>query len=150
MDLLLAIDDLDSSAFTIDQVASRPWPEGTRVEVLSVVKEIVPPLPAPMDDSAALAIGAMQTQNRLLDVASAMVSEVSERLKRSGLSARPVVRTGDAAAEILDEAARSKADLIIVGDSGRSRFERRLLGSTAQTVVSRAPCSVEVIRRKAS
>jgi nucleotide-binding universal stress UspA family protein len=150
MDLLLAIDDSDSSAFTIDQVASRPWPEGTRVEVLSVVKEIVPPLPAPMDDSAALVLGAMQTQGKLLDAASAMVSEVSERLKRSGLSARPVVRTGDAAAEILDEAARSKVDLIIVGDTGKSRLERRLLGSTAQTVVSRAPCSVEVVRRKAS
>ena len=39
-----------------------------------------------------------------------------------------------------------KADLIVVGSHGYPTWERLLLGSVSQAVVSHAKCSVEVVR----
>jgi nucleotide-binding universal stress UspA family protein len=50
---------------------------------------------------------------------------------------------GDPAREILAEAA--SADLIVMGTHGRSGFERFVLGSVAEAVVRKAPCSVLTI-----
>ena len=47
---------------------------------------------------------------------------------------------------ILDEAERWGADLIVVGSHGYRAWERFLLGSVSQAVVSHAKCSVEVVR----
>ncbi|HYH78717.1 MAG TPA: universal stress protein [Longimicrobium sp.] len=55
------------------------------------------------------------------------------------------VRTGEAAGEILAEAAEWKADLVVVGTHGRRGVPRLLLGSVAETVLRRASTSVLVI-----
>jgi len=47
---------------------------------------------------------------------------------------------------ILDEAESWDADLIVVGSHGYRAWERFLLGSVSQAVVSHAKCSVEVVR----
>jgi nucleotide-binding universal stress UspA family protein len=47
---------------------------------------------------------------------------------------------------ILDEAEDWGADLIVVGSHGYRAWERFLLGSVSQSVVSHAKCSVEVVR----
>ena len=47
---------------------------------------------------------------------------------------------------ILDEAESWQADLILVGSHGYRAWERLLLGSVSQAVVSHAKCSVEVVR----
>jgi nucleotide-binding universal stress UspA family protein len=47
---------------------------------------------------------------------------------------------------ILDEAETWGADLIVVGSHGYRAWERFLLGSVSQSVVSHAKCSVEVVR----
>jgi len=51
---------------------------------------------------------------------------------------------------IVDEAENWKADLIVVGSHGYTGIKKWLLGSVAQSVVSHAPCSVEVVRHRAS
>ena len=47
---------------------------------------------------------------------------------------------------ILDEAENWQADLLVVGSHGYPTWERLLLGSVSQAVVSHAKCSVEVVR----
>jgi len=47
---------------------------------------------------------------------------------------------------ILDEAESWGADLIVVGSHGYRAWERFLLGSVSQSIVSHAECSVEVVR----
>ena len=47
---------------------------------------------------------------------------------------------------ILDEAESWGADLIVVGSNGYRAWERFLLGSVSQSIVSHAKCSVEVVR----
>jgi nucleotide-binding universal stress UspA family protein len=53
---------------------------------------------------------------------------------------------GSPRAVILDEAKCWDADLILVGSHGYRAWERFLMGSVSQAVVSHAKCSVEVVR----
>jgi nucleotide-binding universal stress UspA family protein len=57
----------------------------------------------------------------------------------------PRVRLGDAAKEIVAEAAEWNADLIVVGTRGRSSVSRFLLGSVAGSVLRSAFCDVLVV-----
>jgi nucleotide-binding universal stress UspA family protein len=59
------------------------------------------------------------------------------------------VRIGSAWVEILEAAKSHEADLVILGNSGRGRFHRLLLGSTAEKVVRNSPVPVLVTRGRA-
>ena len=74
-------------------------------------------------------------------------ARAADRLAGLGLSVEVVARQGDPATTIVEEARDWQADLIVVGSHGRTGIQRLLLGSVAQAVVSRASCSVEVVRR---
>ena len=56
-----------------------------------------------------------------------------------------VVRLGSVYAEVLDEAEKTGADLVVIG-SHRPTMATYLLGSNAATVVRHAKCSVLVVR----
>jgi hypothetical protein len=58
----------------------------------------------------------------------------------------PGLKSANAFGVILDEAERWGADLIVVGSHGYRAWERFLLGSVSQAVVSHAKCSVAVVR----
>lgn len=62
-----------------------------------------------------------------------------------GTRVRRYLRDGDAQKEILNLAKEIKADLIILGSHGRSGIERLVLGSVANAVVSRSPCSALIL-----
>jgi Ala-tRNA(Pro) deacylase len=55
------------------------------------------------------------------------------------------LRSGDAADQILLAAREWAADVIVIGTHGRGRLGTLLLGSTAQAVVTKAPCPVLVV-----
>jgi universal stress protein A len=50
--------------------------------------------------------------------------------------------TGDPAAEIVALAEQEKVELIVLGSHGRTGLGRLLMGSVAEAVTRRAPCSV--------
>ena len=50
------------------------------------------------------------------------------------------------ATEIIKKAKEYNADLIILGSTGKSKLERLLLGSVAQSVLTYAKCSVLIAR----
>ena len=53
-----------------------------------------------------------------------------------------MVREGNTAVEILDQATSMNADLLVIGTHGRSGFERFLLGSVTEKVLRKAGCPV--------
>jgi nucleotide-binding universal stress UspA family protein len=61
----------------------------------------------------------------------------------TAVAIEPRAAEGDPAREILAEA--QSADLIVMGTHGRSGFERFVLGSVAERVLRKAPCSVLTI-----
>lgn len=145
MKLLLAIDNSEYSAEAIKEVASRPWPPKTIVRVLSVVEPVPPPAAELWYDAS----GSLErARQEMVKRAKELTQKASERLTRTGLKIESVVREGDARSEIVDEAREWSADLVVLGSHGYTGIKRLLLGSVALSVVSHAPCSVEVVRRK--
>ena len=145
MRILLAVDGSEHSAAAAEEVASRPWPPGTEVRVLSAVERVVPPATEVWYDAG----GSLDKARREMEKRAEQLSAgVAERLRTSGLTAETAVRDGDPRSVIVDEAEEWDADLVVVGSHGYTGLKRLLLGSVAQSVVGHAPCSVEVVRKK--
>jgi nucleotide-binding universal stress UspA family protein len=145
MKLLLAIDNSKYSVDAIKEVASRPWPAKTTVRVLSVVEPFTPPAAELWYDASG---NLERAQQEMTKRATELTEKASERLKRKELKIEPAVREGDPRSVIVDEARKWSADLIVVGSHGYTGIKWLLLGSVASSVVSHAPCSVEIARRK--
>lgn len=144
MKILLAIDGSPCSDAAVEEVARRPWPQGSSVKVLTAIEPPMPPTPEAWSVSlnyfdeleAALRKQGENIVNRALD-----------KLKSNKtFSADAVLAPGSPRPVILDEAESWGADLIVLGSHGYSALKRFLLGSVSQAVVSHAKCSVEVVR----
>jgi nucleotide-binding universal stress UspA family protein len=145
MKVLLAIDDSEYSAEAIKEVAKRPWPPNSTVRVLSVVEPVTPPASELWYDAGG---NLERVQQQMTKRATNVTQKTSQSLKGTGLKIETAVREGDARSAIVDEARKWSADLIVLGSHGYTGIKRLLLGSVASSVVSHAPCSVEIMRRK--
>jgi len=146
MKILLAVDGSSCSDAAVEEIGRRPWPQGSLVRVLNVFElplaatpegwPITPNYYREMDE-------AVRTQARsIVERALAQLRKMENRTITIDGQFIP----GSPRAVILDEAESWRADLIVVGSHGYSRWERLLLGSVSQSVVSHAKCSVEVVR----
>jgi nucleotide-binding universal stress UspA family protein len=115
------------------------------IRVLNVVNVTLPPIVGEItyvgDDIEALR---QETQK----AGEQLVASVANSLDKSNVKIETAVREGDPASMIVEQAREWQADLIVVGSHGYTGLKRLVLGSVAQSVVSHAPCSVEVVRRK--
>jgi nucleotide-binding universal stress UspA family protein len=141
MKILLATDGSPRSTPPVQAAASRPWPPGSVVRILTVVE-----VPLPLGPEAAIPANYADMADALRADADQAVQNARATVAKSGLAVETTVRDGKAAREIVEEAEAWGADLILLGSHGRTGLTRVLLGSVAEYVVSRAPCSVEVVR----
>lgn len=74
------------------------------------------------------------------------LEEATEILAQSNITARTLLRAGNPAEEIIDEASSGQYDMIIVGKHGRGAVQRFLIGSVADRVVRHATVPVLVVR----
>jgi nucleotide-binding universal stress UspA family protein len=146
MKILLPVDASPYSAEAVRAVSKRPWPSGTKVRVLSAVEIVgLPPMGPLMYD-----VGGSLTelQQQRTKEATQLTERVAHSLAASGLATETAVHDGDPRSVIVDEAKDWRADLIVLGSHGYTGIKKWLLGSVAQSVVSHAPCSVEVVRKR--
>jgi nucleotide-binding universal stress UspA family protein len=142
--VLVAVDGSPFSDCAVDSVARRPWPQGTQVEVLSVVHTRLPLVPEPFLTGAAAHVDTLEADRR---AAPGRVRAAQERLAAMpGPEVEGQVLEGEPADVIVAEAARWHADLVVLGTHGRGGVKRLALGSVSEAVVRKAPCSVEVVR----
>lgn len=133
MKILLAIDASPASKAALESVAERPWPAGSKVEVLTVVNPLEPWVLAAIAD-------------QMTARAKQIVDDATAHLRSHGLSAEAAIGEGDPKQVILDHAAAMAADLIVVGAHGTTALEQFFLGSVSKTVLRFAPCSVAIVR----
>jgi nucleotide-binding universal stress UspA family protein len=148
MKVLLAIDGSECSDVAVNEVASRPWPAVSEFKILTAYE--LPLMPTP----EAWAISADYC-DRLSDAVreQALTTSEAARTKLTGafggkFSVTSEILAGSPKAVILERAESWDADLIVMGSHGYRAWERFLLGSVSQAVVSHAKCSVEVVRCK--
>ncbi len=76
---------------------------------------------------------------------------VHSRASKEGIECKTVVRKGgETYKEIVDEAARSKSSMIVMGRRGRTGLTRLMMGSVTARVIGHAPCNVLVVPQAAS
>lgn len=145
MRVILVVDDSEDSTRAVEEVRRKPWPAGAKVLVLAIVpRHRVPPPPPPM---LLLLQGDWHAGRDDAEHARVLVKLVVEELRADGFEVEGEVRLGSPCREILKEARERSADLIVIGSAMLTPLRRFVLGSDlASSVVTRAPCSVEVIR----
>lgn len=129
--IMVAFDGSEGSHAAIDEIVNRNWPAETEVRVV-VASDGSRPI-------SYLDIDADNIDN--------IASSVVEKLKSSNIKADKVVVEGSPKRVIVEEAQKWSADCIFVGAAGHSpKVVRALLGTASSAIVTRAHCSVEVVR----
>jgi nucleotide-binding universal stress UspA family protein len=75
-----------------------------------------------------------------------LLSAARERASAAGVSLQAETLAGHAAKRIVEYAALRDVDLLVIGQSGHTGPWAQLLGTTADSVVRHAPCSVLVVK----
>jgi len=144
--ILVPIDDSAPAQRGLDEAIGLAHALGSQLHVLHVV-----------DLRALISSGAgyMPTQQLLDDwkaMGELLVAKAVERARQQGVTADtavmcdPALRVCDA---ILDEAKRSKAELIVMGTHGRRGLTRIALGSDAELVLRESLVPVLLVRAAA-
>jgi nucleotide-binding universal stress UspA family protein len=148
MKILLAIDGSSFSDAAVKEVATKPWPAGSEVKIISVVEP--PLLPTvetwvPPDNY----IEALEQAGE--DQAQSIVSKAADRIREAQgdkLHVSTEIVRGHPKHAIIDEADLWRADLILMGSHGYRGLTRLWLGSVSQAVASHAKCSVGIVRER--
>jgi nucleotide-binding universal stress UspA family protein len=132
--VLVATDGSDHARAAITTATNFPWPADTRLRVV-----------------AARQTGAAHRRSILWAALDRSAEDAAERARRTLGRRWPDVETAivdKAPVEgILEEAARFRADVIVIGWRGHGAIRRLLMGSVSRGVVRGAKCAVLVVRR---
>ena len=146
MRILIGVDGSEYGDAAVEAVSRRSWPKGSEILIVNAFE-----LPlAATPEVWALPPDYYERLDRICRAQSdAIVTAAVEKLSSAfGDSVTVTGKTisGSPRSVILDQAEGWKPDLIVVGSHGYPTWERLLLGSVSQAVVSHAKCSVEVVR----
>lgn len=148
MRILLAVDGSSFSDAAVQAVVTQPWPVGSVIKVVSVIK--LPFVPTAetrsLPESEYSQIEKARTEQAQAAIARAVAALSAPSAQPFSIeSAAPI---GDPREVILAAATAWQADLIVLGSRGLGGFKRFLLGSVASSALNYAPCSVRIVRRK--
>jgi len=145
--LVIGVDGSTESEQAIRAVGSRVWPYGTEVRIVTIDDTASPGTIAHILPMAAELIGS--SKEEAARKAQRMGEWAADELSLIGLEVSVVKEKGDPRRVLIDQAKAWDADSIFVGGRRfRSALERFQLGSVATALVTKAHCSVEVVRNK--
>ena len=142
MKILLAIDDSKYSAAAADLVVRQMRPESAEVCVFHAVAPLVI---IPYDYMGQVETLEAAQQERLKE-GKELAERTAQQLRSAGFRAHAGTEEGEPKTVILDKIARWAPDIVFLGSHGRKGIDRFLIGSTSQTVLRHAHCSVEIVR----
>jgi nucleotide-binding universal stress UspA family protein len=151
---ILAASDRSQTAQRISTQISRfTWPANAEGWLMTVVRPLFPfDLPdwivnQPRDpDIAAMAAAWQQEHEQNVQAARRELEQFRASLPSLFAKHDVVVVEGRPAEQIVEHLRANTIDLAVVGSRGSGRIERLLVGSTAEQVLSSAPCSVLIVR----
>ena len=89
-------------------------------------------------------------RTRIVETLTEETKDMMEKIKKAPKKVKAlktIIRQGNPAEEILEAAAKMKADVIVTGSHGRHGAQRFLLGSVSSKVVDHAECDVLVVKK---
>lgn len=142
--IVVGVDGSAGAEAAVEAVASRAWPAGSEVRLVSVLDTFMWVKPDAREPSVLMWVEAEDEKD--WEWVKATFEPSAERLRAAGLKATVELRKGNAKSVIVEEAEGWDADCIFVGARGMRGVEHLLMGSVSAAVAARAHCSVEVVR----
>lgn len=143
--ILIGVDGSPGSDLAVRQVASRIWPPGSEVRVISANDPLTPTLIGELIPPVAQAIEESNQVDR--EWLNKVLKRSVNTLRDAELRVSSEIVEGNPKRVLPAVAEEWGADCIFVGSIGFSnRFERFVLGSVSAAVAAGAHCSVEVVR----
>lgn len=130
--ILVCVEEASRAEAIVGSVASRFWPKGTEVRLLTVVH--------PCDYSTIDWLNEKINRTKLLH--RRLVNELDD----TTVYATSVVKEGEPVKIILKEAEEWRPNCIFIGTRRISRLHRWLSGSLSEVLVARVECPVELVR----
>lgn len=147
--IVIGVDGSSEAEHAVRAVGRRIWPDGTEVRIIAVDDGTSPTRISHALPTAAAMIRDHNEESAL--AAQRMVEWAENELSVIGLNVSVAIEKGDPRRVLIDEAQKWDADSIFVGSRKFSgAFERFRLGSVATGLVTKAHCSVEVVRNPIS
>lgn len=131
--IVVGYDGMPGSDAAIRAVAARAWPGGASVRLVTAVGFGYSPV-------AQLMLTEDYHRARQIQ------GPAEAALRTAGLDVSTVVIEDDPKIRIIEEAGAFAADSIFIGHNDRRLAYRLFLGTVASAIVSRAKCSVEIVR----
>jgi nucleotide-binding universal stress UspA family protein len=142
--IVIGLDGSAGSELAVKAVAERAWPLASAVRLIAVsdATQSAMDLVLPVKSKANVR---GRTQRAWIE---SFMKAAQERLAPTQLSISTRIEEGDPKCVLISDAEEWGADCIFVGASGSNNLvERHLLGTVATAIVTRAHCSVEVVRK---
>lgn len=141
--VLLATDGSKFSIAAIRSVAKRPWPRDSEFRVIAIPEPFlaVRQFPFELKEVEKLNGDALKDAKRCAAAGAGILARAGLKVETD--TPLPTDNDGN---EIVKEATRWGADLIVLGSHGRRGFDRLTIGSVSERVAFHAHCSVEVVR----
>jgi len=136
--VLLAVENPQEAEVAVAYLKSHPFKDVQEVTVLTVIPYVGPAWP----------VGTMIPEpyrKDLIRQAGEFVIETASQLSSAGYRATGEAVLGAPAVEILREASKRRADLIMVGSPNKG-IGRLFLGSVSHSVLHKASCAVLALR----
>jgi nucleotide-binding universal stress UspA family protein len=143
--IMIGVDGSPEAERAVRVVGNRVWPEGTEVRVITVDDGTSPTRIADIFPAADELIRGCNEESAV--AAGRMVEWAQNELSVIGLNVSVAIEKGDPRQVLIEEAQKWEATSIFVGGRKFSgAIERFRLGSVSTTLVTKAHCSVEVVR----
>lgn len=145
--ILAATDGSETAWKAVKYAAGLAKEAGAAITVLSVIDK------SPLLTQSIPAVSAPTrliepVEDYLRQAAEAYLERAEKLCRRSGVKFKKVIRSGHPVDEIVKEAMKSKADLIVLGSRGRGAMRAAVLGSVTYGVLHKdAKIPVLVVRR---
>jgi nucleotide-binding universal stress UspA family protein len=143
--VMIGVDGSSEAESAVRAAGRRVWPDGTQVRIIAVDDGTSPTRIAHILPATAAMIRGCNEESAV--AARMMVEWAESELHAIGLNVSVAIKKGDPQRVLIEEARKWDADSIFVGSRRFSgAIERFRLGSVATALVTKAHCSVEVVR----
>ena len=137
--ILIPVDFSPSSLEALDFAVALAQPFKAELLLLSVIEPVLYVVP---DYGGAQSSALAESMNQQRQSAQIELVRLERACRKRGLKVRTLLQIGAPARLIVDTAAKTKADLIVMATHGRTGVSRLLMGSVAERVVRTASCPV--------
>ena len=143
--IMIGVDGSPGAERAVRSVGRRVWPEGTEVRIVAVDDGVSPTRIAHILPTTAATIRSRNEE--AVAKARRMTEWAADELRAIGLQVSVGIEKGEPQSILIEEALKWGADSIFVGSHGLDHLnEESGLGNVSTGLVTKAHCSVEVVR----